>query len=1070
MFDPETAGILSSAPSLPGLDPESLPLVLTRHYAQLISARLQGLSDDGSVEIPGQWSLDRIADAYELLASIVDSPDIRRASAFVAATAQQILSKSLPNESKNSTSWNVDRDQVDPTLAAPLLFLAAEQYADANEAALAIIARQPSHPDAVSTISYYIRDLASGHLSLILNRAKHRMPQEIEDFESKAFVVLIETLVSGIEKLATYMLSPEREILPSTESGRDDFLKVLKVCTYAHANISGEFDSNLSTTYSGPRHLASLLLATHDGIRPAALTNIPPPLGSDAAFWHQWISYRAKKFPYVWPNHREAIARDFHQSGQSAVVVLPTGAGKTTVSSLKIAGVLAKGMKVLFLAPTHALVDQLIVDLQEMFPQQLLGSVVSGDYDLLLQLGAKLKEIEVMTPERCLAMLSFASDAFDNVGLLVFDECHLLSPQSGKIRRSLDGMLCILLFSKVNPNADFLFLSAMLKNGEDFAHWISQLTSRSCISVDLLWKPSRQARGVVIYNNNEINTVKNDAIQKQHAINTEKRKSAKNLRAAAAKALVVHPYAVWGLQHNWLSEFSERCSVAKILDTPVQLGGNISYGSIHITPNSNSVSAMLAVAAARNDIKTIVFVNQKNHAVSTAQLINNELDVVVTSSASEKKIWLALSVELGDLTHSLLGGPSAAVPHNASMLRLERDLAERMFKRIDGAKVIVATPTLAQGLNLPAQLAILAGDKRADPDAGGREKLEAHEILNAAARAGRAGHHANGVVLLVPEPIISFSEDSPISPSVVNKLKSIFPENDHCVTIIDPIGVILDRIMDGYTADRDVSYTINRMMTLRDIDANNDATSLFNIDRSLAAYASTQNSTEAEFSFKLDLFKKLIESQTQDGIDPALTVLASQSGLSTTLLMRIKSRIVEQIGSLPTSVEGWVIWMIEWIKNDAEAHTSLLYDVKKNILAATGRATDAELTAEVIQSLLPGILSWISGKPIYKIEVELGGNPIDSSETSRTCPRARELVVTIIPRCLSFVLGLISHIVDDLKPYDNQQDLNYETIGSLGTALRKGFDSHAKLIFSQANLTILSRVQVHIAYERILSK
>jgi hypothetical protein len=49
-----------------------------------------------------------------------------------------------------------------------------------------------------------------------------------------------------------------------------------------------------------------------------------------------------------------------------------------------------------------------------------------------------------MTPERCLAMLSFAPEAFWDVGLLVFNECHLLSPQSGKIRRALDAMLCVL--------------------------------------------------------------------------------------------------------------------------------------------------------------------------------------------------------------------------------------------------------------------------------------------------------------------------------------------------------------------------------------------------------------------------------------------------------------------------------------------------------------------------------------------------------------------------------------------------------------------------------------------------
>lgn len=71
--------------------------------------------------------------------------------------------------------------------------------------------------------------------------------------------------------------------------------------------------------------------------------------------------------------------------------------------------------------------------------------------------------------------------------------------------------------------------------------------------------------------------------------------------------------------------------------------------------------------------------------------------------------------------------------------------------------MIVATPTLAQGLNLPAHLAILAGDKRAGENPGDREDLEAHELLNAAARAGRAGHLANGIVILIPEPLIKFT-------------------------------------------------------------------------------------------------------------------------------------------------------------------------------------------------------------------------------------------------------------------------------------------------------------------------
>ena len=254
-------------------------------------------------------------------------------------------------------------------------------------------------------------------------------------------------------------------------------------------------------------------------------------------------------------------------------MVLPTGAGKTTVSSIKIASVLAQGKKVVFIAPTHALVEQLTTDLQGMFPQNILGSLVSSDFDLLFQVGAILPEIEVMTPERCLAMLSFSEDSFEDVGLLVFDECHLLSPQSGKIRRSLDSMLCLLAFNKIAPSADTLFLSAMVENGQEFANWIARLTGRDCISIDLLWKPSRQARGVVIYPESAINDIRARALSVQNAMNQEQGNIAANLRAAASRELKTQPYALWGLQHNWLDMENNNaiCTFTKLTENEIAL-------------------------------------------------------------------------------------------------------------------------------------------------------------------------------------------------------------------------------------------------------------------------------------------------------------------------------------------------------------------------------------------------------------------------------------------------------------------------------------------------------------------
>jgi hypothetical protein len=535
MFDPDTAALLRRAPELPGLDPNNLPQPFTRHYADLVSARLRGAEQ--TISSGAEWPLERIADTYELITSVHTDLEIRRASAFVAGTAQQILARRLLDSAVEVIRPVVDRDQVDPAIAASLLFLAAEQYADAYEAAGVIPTPGRDQLYEARILFENIRDLARGHLNSIIERARRWRPEgrQMSDLQDRALVTLLETLITGIELLAAQVLS-----LPAPEASQDRFdtaraafLRVLQLSSNSDQDHAAAFSGEFFSTYAGPRHLAVLLLATNVGIHGAALTKLLPPMGADQKIWTKWLQHRAATAPFIWRNHREAIASAFHQTGKSAVVILPTGAGKTTLSSLKIAGVLARKKKVIFLAPTHALVEQLTVDLQEMFPKEIVGSVVSSDFDLLMISDTSLKEIEVMTPERCLALLSFASDAFAEVGLLVFDECHLLSPRSGKIRRALDSMLCVLAFNQAVPKADLLFLSAMLKNGKEFARWIGELTGRECVDVDLLWKPSRQARGVVIYEDDELAKIKEKAMATQTAANRAEKKDAKGLRVAA---------------------------------------------------------------------------------------------------------------------------------------------------------------------------------------------------------------------------------------------------------------------------------------------------------------------------------------------------------------------------------------------------------------------------------------------------------------------------------------------------------------------------------------------------------
>lgn len=910
MFDVETSRLIRRAPALRGVDPNVLPQELTGIYAELVALRLREdelvAASDRAILLE---RLSRIATVYEACADVTVDNERRRASAFVAATAHQILGRVMAGAYDVSLPY-LTVSSIHPLLAAPLLFLVAEQNADAREAARSLTDVRDDNL-IKSALIETVYDLASESYQSILDRAARleQMRAPINEFGDAAIEQALYGLCwSGIVQLVSRLMgveSPATQFL-NFDSPQNAFERVLEL-SVEDLNLADFGEGDSYAVFGGPRHLAALLRHLADGLEGAGVANIPPPQDASPEFWVPWLKHRAKSKPIIWSNHRRALETNFLNRGTSAVLVLPTGAGKTTLSELKIAATLAAEHKVVFIVPTLALVDQLRDDLAESFPASIGDIEVAADGDLTGTLSVpELSSIEVMTPERCLALMSHNADALEDVGLVVFDECHLLSPQGGG-KRSLDAMLCLIQAIRRAPHADLLLLSAMLTNAADFADWIAEITTRPCVAFQDSWKPSRQARGVIVYDQNEVQEIRRSATRANRAAKTKTKLKRKK---------DVVPFAVFGLHQNWNQAAAADIRLIKLSDDPVEL--TVKKNG-YATPNSNKVAARLAIDACAAGLKTIVFVQQPGHAVSTARNISGKLEATYTLTASETALWGNIQAELGGSEHSLINIGAAALPHNGDMIPLERRLAESLYKKRDGVDVIVATPTLAQGMNLPAQLAILAGDKRHDDDEG-RSALAAHELLNAAGRAGRAGHLANGVVLMVPEPIETFHNGRP-SDSAFSKLRAILPQDDKCVAIADPITRVLDRIQSGDTNSLDVRYFISRIQAADDPEQAAE-NALNTVRRSFSKFLADRRNEAENFETKVLALQAVI-AQPSD-IDADVSAIAASYGLAADPLAKARARMEADFESLPTSIGGWVEWLIQFFKADRQSYEALM--------------------------------------------------------------------------------------------------------------------------------------------------
>ncbi|ATF93800.1 DEAD/DEAH box helicase [Cedecea neteri] len=1007
MFDPSSRALLREAPDLPGLDPETLDELLTAAHIELATVRL--MSHEGEPEVMSDV-LDRVrrlASTFEAYVALNLRPEQTRAAAFVAASAHQILSR--VRETILDRPTVVSSDALGSSISATLLFLIAGRAADAAEVASQLRAKGERRAVRRSLI-LSLRELATGNLTTLIERDLDEDKIATRDSREVATDLLLRECAYVVQGLG-------QEARGSVVSGTDIRSRLKRVLHLSEATaveINSEFEGKVHHQFAGPHHLATLLSRLVDGVQAAMLIRLPAPSGVRLKTWADWLQSQTQSRPFLWINHLKAIGTGYLNRGRSMVMTSPTGSGKTTLSVLKIAATLCAGESVVYLAPTHALVDQVETDLSAQIGDLEVVSVVE---DVALEeLGEKLPPFSVMTPERCLALLGFAPELFDKVGLLVFDEFHLISADdpatSLKIStRAIDSMLALLTFLRHRKEADLLLLSAMVANGAEIARWLRSVTGREVEAFDDPWKPTRQLRSCVIYDRSDIYK----AIQ---VASKTKTKTAKNRVPA-------QPFGLFSLISGWHPKRPEKLVIQALTEQRPPLVKNAKG---KLTANRNEVAAQIAADYAAIGKRVIVFCNDSKACGSVADQINKLLasaSIALDKTQEEIRKLVIRDVGSAEATFDPMGCRAAV--HHGDLLPLERRLTESVFRASRdtdsedlGLDVVAATSTIAQGLNLPCDVVILAGTDRSavdDPSGNPRTDLRPHEILNALGRAGRAAYAATGLSIVVPAtPICVEIDNLSLPPDGIMKI--VFSEQDACEEVYDPIELLLDRIEISANSDPKVQSMIRRLsaVTTTGESGFDDI-----VCRSLGFFR--RRETNALGADKWLEHRRIALKKAEEQLEDPLILdwqreIAIRNGVPPKLIERLN----EAFDTAPvekTTTEHWISWLLDIV---ADHPLDLTIFVRQAALESVfGRSytntTKPKATSKRILGALKTLVSmWCSGRTLIEIEDWLlafirkhEGEVKQQANQSTKAQRARRFAIRIAPD-IGFLCGVLGQI------------------------------------------------------------
>lgn len=516
--------------------------------------------------------------------------------------------------------------------------------------------------------------------------------------------------------IANYHLSRAAELLAEfqTQGSADGHYDIRQ-------QLEAQFDRAVSAAERGRRPeretLARLLERTAGTLVDNSIWTVTRAVNSRVTSFVKTLTSRDRPRPIfeVLPPQRNVLSEQglLGSARRSVVVQLPTSSGKTFIAEFRILQALnqfdhERGW-VAYLAPTRALVNQLARQLERDFkPIGVAVEKVSPALEFDSYEARMLEESEpgkqfrilVATPEKLDLMLrgGWESRIDRPLTLVVVDEAH-------GIGTGVRGLRLELLLATINRecrHAQYLLLTPFMPNSAEVSRWLEPSSSMD-IGMSLDWLP-------------------NDRV------------------VALARPLKQRRRGDFQVELQTLHtnrdtmEIPDRLILAKERPLGLKLSD----------VTSSQVKLAAATAATLSERGTvIVLVGSPEHTWSAAKALSVAGTRSDGGDPDLEHVKRFLAEEMGrDFPLASLLDRGVAV-HHAGLSDDTRAIVEWLAERAK-LRVLVATTTIAQGVNFPVSGVVFAS--RQYPCG---EEMRPHEFWNIAGRAARVDQADLGIVALV---------------------------------------------------------------------------------------------------------------------------------------------------------------------------------------------------------------------------------------------------------------------------------------------------------------------------------